>query len=47
MGMSDARMDEFGYQTVVDPRLCSKEAGHVASKVPIMLPLRGPMGALA
>ena len=45
--MSDAWMDEFVYQAVVDPRFCSKEVRDVVKKEPIVLPLWDPMGALA
>ncbi|KAM4065167.1 peptidase c1-like family protein [Hirsutella rhossiliensis] len=45
--MSDAWMDEFVYQAVVDPRFCSKEVRNVLGKEPIVLPLWDPMGSLA
>ena len=45
--MSDAWMDDFVYQAVVDPRFCSKEVRDVVKKEPIVLPLWDPMGALA
>lgn len=45
--MSDAWMDEFVYQVVVDPRFCSKEVRNVLGKEPIVLPLWDPMGSLA
>ncbi|POR33280.1 Bleomycin hydrolase [Tolypocladium paradoxum] len=45
--MSDAWMDEFVYQAVVDPRFCSKEVRDVVKKEPVVLPLWDPMGALA
>ena len=45
--MSDAWMDEFVYQAVVDPRFCSKEVRDVLKKEPVVLPLWDPMGSLA
>ncbi|OPB41650.1 hypothetical protein A0O28_0083700 [Trichoderma guizhouense] len=45
--MSDAWMDEFVYQAVVDPRFCSKEVRDVLKQEPIVLPLWDPMGSLA
>ncbi|KAM0256720.1 hypothetical protein ACHAQJ_004786 [Trichoderma viride] len=45
--MSDAWMDEFVYQAVVDPTYCSKEVREVLKKDPIVLPLWDPMGSLA
>ncbi|CAM1502240.1 Fc.00g042240.m01.CDS01 [Cosmosporella sp. VM-42] len=45
--MSDAWMDEFVYQAVVDPRFCSKEVRDVLKKDAIVLPLWDPMGSLA
>lgn len=45
--MSDAWMDEFVYQAVIDQRFCSKEVLDVLKKEPIILPLWDPMGALA
>ncbi|KAL7795905.1 peptidase C1B, bleomycin hydrolase [Trichoderma ceciliae] len=45
--MSDAWMDEFVYQAVVDPRVCSKEVRDVLKQEPIVLPLWDPMGSLA
>ncbi|KAF4968169.1 hypothetical protein FZEAL_10432 [Fusarium zealandicum] len=45
--MSDAWMDEFVYQAVVDPRFCGKEVRDVLKKEPIVLPLWDPMGSLA
>lgn len=45
--MSDAWMDEFVYQAVVDPRFCSKEVRDVLKKEPVVLPPWDPMGALA
>ncbi|GAP88059.2 putative peptidase c1-like family protein [Rosellinia necatrix] len=45
--MSDAWMDEFVYQAVVDPRFLSREVRDVIGKEPIVLPLWDPMGALA
>ncbi|KAJ6443910.1 bleomycin hydrolase [Purpureocillium lavendulum] len=45
--MTDAWMDEFVYQAVVDPRFCSKEVRDVLKKEPTVLPLWDPMGSLA
>lgn len=45
--MSDAWMDQFVYQAVVDPRVLSKEVKDVLKKEPVVLPLWDPMGALA
>ncbi|KAM5346554.1 hypothetical protein ACJ41O_009559 [Fusarium nematophilum] len=45
--MSDAWLDEFVYQAVVDPRFCSKEVRDVLKKEAVILPLWDPMGALA
>ncbi|KAG8671616.1 bleomycin hydrolase [Fusarium poae] len=45
--MSDAWLDEFVYQAVVDPRFCSKEVKDVLKKEAIVLPPWDPMGALA
>ncbi|KAF3765159.1 peptidase C1B, bleomycin hydrolase [Cryphonectria parasitica EP155] len=45
--MTDAWMDEFVYQAVVDPRFLSKEVKDVRKKEPIVLPLWDPMGSLA
>ncbi|KAF7559353.1 hypothetical protein G7046_g4796 [Stylonectria norvegica] len=45
--MSDAWMDEFVYQAVVDPRFCSKEIRNVLKKEAVVLPLWDPMGSLA
>ncbi|KJZ75933.1 hypothetical protein HIM_04757 [Hirsutella minnesotensis 3608] len=45
--MSDAWMDEFVYQAVVDPRFCSKEVRDVLHEEPVVLPLWDPMGSLA
>lgn len=45
--MSDAWMDQFVYQAVVDPRILSREVKDVLKKEPIVLPLWDPMGALA
>ncbi|KAH7019182.1 peptidase C1B, bleomycin hydrolase [Ilyonectria destructans] len=45
--MSDAWMDEFVYQVVVDPRFCSKAVRDVTKKEAIVLPLWDPIGSLA
>ncbi|KAI1379702.1 peptidase C1B, bleomycin hydrolase [Hypoxylon crocopeplum] len=45
--MSDAWMDEFVYQAVVDPRFLAKKVRDVLNKEPIVLPLWDPMGSLA
>lgn len=45
--MTDAWMDEFVYQAVIDQRFCSKEVRDVLQKEPVVLPLWDPMGALA
>ncbi|KAM0513026.1 hypothetical protein ACHAPE_008231 [Trichoderma viride] len=45
--MSDAWMDEFVYQAVVDPRYLDKEVRDVLKQEPIVLPLWDPMGSLA
>ncbi|KAI9814342.1 MAG: hypothetical protein M1832_005922 [Thelocarpon impressellum] len=45
--MSDAWMDEFVYQAVVDPAFVGKEVREVLDKEPKYLPLWDPMGALA
>lgn len=45
--MSDAWMDEFVYQAVVDPRFVSAEVRDVLKKEPTVLPLWDPMGSLA
>ncbi|KAM0812989.1 putative Peptidase C1-like family protein [Seiridium cardinale] len=45
--MSDAWMDEFTYQAVVDPRFLTREVRDVIKKEPIVLPLWDPMGSLA
>jgi bleomycin hydrolase len=45
--MSDAWLDEFVYQAVVDPRYLSKEVRDVLKQEPIVLPLWDPMGSLA
>lgn len=42
--MSDAWMDEFCYQAVVDPSLVSKEVRAVLDQEPKVLPLWDPMG---
>ncbi|KAI1501861.1 peptidase C1-like family-domain-containing protein [Biscogniauxia marginata] len=42
--MSDAWMDEFAYQAVVDPRFLAQEVRDVLKKEPIVLPLWGPNG---
>ncbi|TKA69300.1 hypothetical protein B0A49_08272 [Cryomyces minteri] len=45
--MSDAWMDQFCYQAVVDPAFVSAEVRKVLQQQPKMLPLWDPMGALA
>ncbi|KAK3695410.1 peptidase C1B, bleomycin hydrolase [Podospora appendiculata] len=45
--MSDAWMDEFVYQAVVDPKFLSKEVRDVLRSEPVVLPLWDPMGSLA
>ncbi|KAK5004054.1 bleomycin hydrolase [Cryomyces antarcticus] len=45
--MSDAWMDQFCYQAVVDPTFVSAEVRKVLQQQPKMLPLWDPMGALA
>jgi bleomycin hydrolase len=45
--MSDAWMDEFVYQAVIDPRVLSKSIKDILKQEPIVLPLWDPMGALA
>ncbi|PSR83971.1 peptidase C1B, bleomycin hydrolase [Coniella lustricola] len=45
--MSDAWMDQFVYQAVVDPKFLPKEVRDVLKKEPILLPLWDPMGSLA
>ncbi|KAI5464559.1 peptidase C1B, bleomycin hydrolase [Mariannaea sp. PMI_226] len=45
--MSDAWMDEFVYQAVVDQRFCSKAVRDVLDQEPTVLPLWDPMGSLA
>ncbi|KAL6854027.1 peptidase C1B, bleomycin hydrolase [Trichoderma novae-zelandiae] len=45
--MSDAWMDEFVYQAVVDPRFVGREVRDVLKQEAIVLPLWDPMGSLA
>ncbi|ETS78467.1 hypothetical protein PFICI_10529 [Pestalotiopsis fici W106-1] len=45
--MSDAWMDEFTYQAVVDSRFLTREIRDVLKKEPIVLPLWDPLGSLA
>ena len=45
--MSDAWMDEFCYQAVVDPSVVNKDVRDVLKQKPKVLPLWDPMGALA
>ncbi|KAL2016456.1 hypothetical protein VTK56DRAFT_3507 [Thermocarpiscus australiensis] len=45
--MSDAWMDEFVYQAVVDPAVLSREVRDVLGREPVVLPLWDPMGSLA
>lgn len=45
--MSDAWMDEFTYQAVIDPRFVDSNVRDVLDKEPVVLPLWDPMGSLA
>jgi bleomycin hydrolase len=45
--MTDAWMDEFVYQIVVDPRFVDQDVRDILKQTPISLPLWDPMGALA
>lgn len=45
--MSDAWMDEYCYQAVIDPSVVSREVKDVLRQKPKVLPLWDPMGALA
>ncbi|KAI1140761.1 peptidase C1B, bleomycin hydrolase [Hypoxylon sp. FL0543] len=45
--MSDAWMDEFVYQAVVDPRFLARKVRDVLRQTPVVLPLWDPMGSLA
>ncbi len=45
--MTDAWMDEFVYQAVIDPRLCPRAVRDVLKQDPVTLPLWDPMGSLA
>jgi len=45
--MTDAWMDEFVYQAVVDPAFVSYDVRKVLGQTPKLLPLWDPMGALA
>lgn len=45
--MSDAWMDQFVYQAVVEPAFVSKEIRDILKSEPTVLPLWDPMGALA
>jgi bleomycin hydrolase len=45
--MTDAWMDEWVYQAVVDPTFVSSKVRDVLSQKPLVLPLWDPMGALA
>ncbi|KAI0388959.1 peptidase C1-like family protein [Xylariaceae sp. FL0594] len=45
--MSDAWMDQFVYQAVVNPVFLSKEVRDVLNQTPVVLPLWDPMGSLA
>ncbi|KAG6041313.1 hypothetical protein E4U41_004964 [Claviceps citrina] len=45
--MSDAWMNEWVYQAVVDQKLLSKEVRDVMGQEPVVLPLWDPMGSLA
>lgn len=45
--MTDAWMDQFVYQAVIDPRFLSKNVRDVLKQEPKVLPLWDPMGSLA
>jgi len=45
--MSDAWMDEYVFQAVVDPSFVGREILEVLKQDPIVLPVWDPMGALA
>lgn len=45
--MTDAWMDQFVYQAVIDPRLCPRAVREVLKQDAITLPLWDPMGSLA
>lgn len=45
--MTDAWMDEFVYQAVIDPRFCPRAVRDVLKQDPVTLPLWDPMGSLA
>jgi bleomycin hydrolase len=45
--MSDAWMDEFTYQAVVDTRFLTRDVKDVLKKEPVVLPLWDPLGSLA
>lgn len=45
--MSDAWMDEYCYQAVIDPSVISRSVREVLKQKPKVLPLWDPMGALA
>lgn len=45
--MSDAWMDEFVYQAVVDPKFVGEDVRDALEKEPVVLPLWDPMGSLA
>lgn len=45
--MTDAWMDEFVYQAVIDPRFVAREVREVLGQKPVVLPLWDPMGSLA
>ncbi|KAK0729923.1 peptidase C1B, bleomycin hydrolase [Lasiosphaeris hirsuta] len=45
--MSDAWMDQFVYQAVIDPKFLSKEVRDVLDSGAVVLPLWDPMGSLA
>ncbi|OIW31218.1 peptidase C1-like family protein [Coniochaeta ligniaria NRRL 30616] len=45
--MSDAWMDEFTYQAVIDPRFVEDKVRDVLDQEPVVLPLWDPMGSLA
>lgn len=47
MVMTDAWMDEYCYQAVVEPSFVDSEVRDVLKQDPIVLPIWDPMGSLA